>query len=452
MSYKTDRLIALLPDVFATDSESLLYHLLDAVGAEFMQADESIKSLLRSHWVNYAEGAALDALGSIYSVERRFLRDGGLESDDAFRLRLKSVVDLFTGGGSVRAVKGAVRSALGLPFDLNQLNLPDAYQDLRDDIEALVVLEEFKMQFNTVFADGPQRAGDMAELQVSVDSASTSAERPEIQWRFTQGSGRHLSLAVSGATDGFQSRNGFIVPENGTLTLSADASGSLKAVLNSQDVTAYFTGLAGGNSTPSLPLVPQGHSDWTFRAGSGVWDESVFDAGLFGAIDSFGSSDADADGVVAPRFEITLQQGQKTPLEFDVRVPYFLKKTVEQLATLHNYPLHLLLVFEGLPPERIQDVVNQTRAAGVRGTVQFTLNLYDNHLVEDERRFPPTPLDAGLRFQATQQTQEDAGAREGLFALGTVDNASESHDMGEQFLIGGVFDRTAFDGSYGFAF
>ena len=439
MSYKTDRLIALLPDVFATESESLLYHLLDAIGAEFMRADESIKALLRSHWVNYAEGAALDALASIYNVSRRQVRDGGLESDDAFRLRLKSVVDLFTGGGSVRAVKGAVRSALGLPFDLNQLNLPDAYQGLRDDIEALVVLEEFKLQFNTVFGDKVQRVGDFAELRVSVDSASTSAEHPEIQWHFTRGSARHLRLTVTGTPDGFQSRNGFIVPEGATLYLSGDADGNLKVVLNSQDVTAYFTGLVGGSSGPRLPLVPEGHSEWTFRAGSGVWDESVFDAGLFGAIDSFGPSDASVAGVVAPQFEISLQQGQKTPLEFDVRVPYFLKQTVEQLAVLHKYPSHLLLAFEGLPPERIQDVVNQTRAAGVRGTVQFTLNLYDDHTLTDT-----------LRFQATQHIQEDAGAREGLFALGTVEKTHESHDTREHFIIGGVFDRTTFDGSYGF--
>ena len=451
MSYKTDRLIALFPDVFAGESESLLYHLLDAVGAEFMEADESIKSLLRSHWVNYAEGAALDALASIYNVSRRQVRGSGLESDDAFRLRLKSVVDLFTGGGSVMAVKGAVRSALGLPFDLNQLNLPDAYKGLQDDIEALVVLEEFKMQFNTVFDDSVQRAGDLSALLVSVDSVSTSAERPEIQWHFTRGAGRHLSLSVTGTKDGFQSQNGFIMPEGATLYLSGDKDGNLKAVLNSQDVTAYFTALAGGSPGPRLPAVQPGHSEWTFRATSGAWDESVFDAGLFGAVDSFGPSDADPAGVAAPLFEVRLQQGQRTPLEFDVKVPYFLKQAVEQLATLHKYPSHLLLAFEGLPPERIQDVVNQTRAAGVRGTVQFTLNLYDDHslddgwIASDGRRFT-------TRFQAVQHSVEEAGAQEGLFALGTVDKEREAHDVSEHFLIGGVFDRTAFDGSYGFAF
>ena len=43
MAYKTDRLVDLFPDAYAArDRESLLYKLLDAAGAELMEADESI--------------------------------------------------------------------------------------------------------------------------------------------------------------------------------------------------------------------------------------------------------------------------------------------------------------------------------------------------------------------------------------------------------------------------
>jgi hypothetical protein len=38
---------------------------------------------------------------------------------------------------------GAVRSALGLPFDLDQLRLPDEFRGLRNDIENLIRIEEF---------------------------------------------------------------------------------------------------------------------------------------------------------------------------------------------------------------------------------------------------------------------------------------------------------------------
>ena len=138
MSYKTDRLTDLFPDAYAArDGESLLYKLLDAVGAEFMGADEAIKRLLKSHWVDYAEGAALDGLAATFGVSRRRLRDGDLEDDDGFRQRLKSIVPLFAGGGTRRAVIGAVRSALGLPFDLNQLNLASGFAALQRAIEDL---------------------------------------------------------------------------------------------------------------------------------------------------------------------------------------------------------------------------------------------------------------------------------------------------------------------------
>jgi phage-related baseplate assembly protein len=141
MSYKTDELTNVLPDAYAVDdAESLIYKLLDAFGAELMTADEKVKRLLKSHWVNYAEGPALDGLAAVFGVRRRLLYDGVTpESDDAFRTRLKAVVPTFAGGGTREAVLGAVRSAFGLPFDLRDLNLPEKYDALRTDIESLIV-------------------------------------------------------------------------------------------------------------------------------------------------------------------------------------------------------------------------------------------------------------------------------------------------------------------------
>ena len=176
MSYKTDRLTALFPEAYAAgDRESLLYKLLDAVGAEFMDADEAIKRLLKSHWVDYAEGAALDGLAAAFAVSRRRLRGGDLEGDVAFRRRLKSIVPLFAGGGTRRAVIGAVRSALGLPFDLDQLNLGPQYAALRRDIEALIRLEEFSPKGERILGS------DVSE--VLVDGRPTSEVLLEINLR-----------------------------------------------------------------------------------------------------------------------------------------------------------------------------------------------------------------------------------------------------------------------------
>ena len=119
MSYKTDRLARLFPDVYsARETEALLYKLLDAIAAELMAADEAVKQLLKSHWVDYAAGTALDGLAAIYGISRRSL-PGALpaelrpEPDELFRQRLKSLVSQFTGGGTLEAIKGAVRSAYG---------------------------------------------------------------------------------------------------------------------------------------------------------------------------------------------------------------------------------------------------------------------------------------------------------------------------------------------------
>ena len=54
------------------------------------------------------------------------------------------------------------------------------------------------------------------------------------------------------------------------------------------------------------------------------------------------------------------------------------RPAVENLRKQHGYE-GPLFIFKGLPLERLPDVVNQTRAAGVQGSVQFFLSLLDGH-------------------------------------------------------------------------
>src|SRR4051794_33394790 len=253
MSYKTDRLVDLLPDVYAAaEPQSLLHQLLDSVGAEFMAADAAVKRLLRAHWVDHATGGALDGLGAIYGVGRRPLRDGSLETDAEFRRRLRSVVLLFTGGGTVLAVKGAVRSALGLPFDLGTLNLPVG---LRGALEELVVLEEFPPIRERVVVDAVIAAGDASELALQTDAPSLAPAAPRIEWTLTAGSGRLLSVERVDLHQGVRSGEDLLVPPGTTLVLTNGPDGALSAVLDGRDVTDSFTSLDG--STPAvLPSVP----------------------------------------------------------------------------------------------------------------------------------------------------------------------------------------------------
>jgi hypothetical protein len=420
MSYKTDRLIDLFPDVYAArDRESLLYKLLDAAGAELMAADQSIKALLKSHWVNYAGGAGLDGLGAIFGVERRRLPGGTLETDEAFRLRLKSIVPLFTGGGTRRSVLGAVRSALGFPFDLSQLNLPPQFATLRADLEDLITLVEFSPAPQRLVSElvDPAPGG---ELILDVPVVSVRPERPRLAWTFTRGGGRRLQLELVGSGQGVKSEEGLVFPQGQTLFLSAGSNGSLIAFLGTTEVSARFHGLGGGPAI--LPEVPRQPSQWRFTSSGSLFDASVFDGD---------------DTFDLPYFQIEMTWRSYEPLTFDVYVPYFLKAVVNELKQQHNFPGEIF-VYEGLDLKTIQQVVDQTRAAGVRGNVHFSLNFRDDHAQSET-----------FQLDGVNHVVEEAGAVEALL-VSSNNVLSEPHEPAERFAVGGVFNFSRFDSVFAF--
>lgn len=428
MSYKTKRLVDLFPDIYAADEKaSLLYRLLDVIADEFLDADDAVKRMLKSHWINYAEGAALDGLGSIFGATRRNLPRENLddpvrvESDEAYRRRLKSIVPLFTGGGTRRAVLGAVRSALGLPFDSEQFQLPPKYAKLQDAINNLITLVEFDPESETYSADAITEVDNESQLIISVQEISVAAEYPRITLQMTEGGARRFRAYLEGTDLGVRAQPTLLIPEGSTLVLTAIGSGRLSALLDSVDVSTQFTNIDG--SIPALlPQVPSGGGNWVFRAQSALFDISQLDVG---------------DSYDLPLFSIVMEWTRYKPLSFVVHVPYFLKETVETLAEIHNYSGELF-VFEGLPPEAIQAVVDQTRAAGVRGSVKFTLRLYEKHDQADH-----------LLTFGQYVLQEDADAYDQL-RVGSINRADETHDIHDTLIIGGVFDIARFDDGHGF--
>jgi hypothetical protein len=420
MSYKTDRLIDLFPDVYAArDREALLYKLLDSAGSELMGADQSIKALLKSHWVDYASGAGLDGLGAIFGVARRRLPDGTLETDAAFRLRLKSIVPLFTGGGTRRSVLGAVRSALGFPFDIRQLNLPPQFAALRTDLENLVTLVEFSPAPQRLVSElvDPSPGG---ELILDVPVVSVRLERPRLEWTFTRGSGRRLEVELLETGQGVRSEDGLVFPQGQTLFLSANSDGKLNAFLGTTDVSARFHALGGG--PPVLPEVPRQPSHWRFTSHGPLFDTAVFD---------------EEDAFNLPLFHIQMSWRSYEPLTFDVYVPYFLKAVVNELKRQHNFPGDIF-VYEGLDLKTIQVVVDQTRAAGVRGDVHFSLNFRDDHVQQES-----------FWLEGVHHIQVDAGASESLLVSSNT-QLVEPHEPDERFAVGGVFNFSRFDSVFAF--
>jgi len=449
MSYKTDRLVELFPDAYAArDRETLLYKLLDAVGAELMEADEKVKRLLKSHWVRYAEGDALDNLGAAFGVRRRVLRRGAdetaerLESDEEFRLRLQAIVPLFTGGGTRRAVIGAVRSALGLPFDLDRLGLVEqGYRGLHEDLDALVVLTEFSPQGDRVLASDakPTADGFSNELTLRVESLSADERLPRIEWSFDRGAGRRLVIELLGTTKGVKSLDDLIVLEGQTLVLDAGPEGQLNAFVGARDVSALFVN-SDGSKPARLPAVPREPSEWKFRA----------EGGRFGA-DALALSRFDADTFNLPTFHVSLTRLRLIPLTFDVEVPYYVEDVVTDLLKGHDYKGRQFL-FKGIPLEHIQEVVDQTRAAGVRGSVHFSLRFSEDHAVEDESGGTGCGEGtrvAGLCARAEFRTSDNQTMTDSLL-VANVNQQTESQRMDEQLTLVGVFDVSTFEGPFGF--
>jgi hypothetical protein len=431
VSFKTDRLAALFPDAYAArEGAALLRRLLDAIGHEFMGADESVKALLKSHWVNYAQGDALDGLAATFGVQRRKLTNGTLEPDDAFRRRLKAVVPYFMGGGTVKAVAGAVRSALGLPFDLElfRREITPSEGDTSGQIDALiraldglVKVQEFSPKPESVLSEPITRAADTSEVTVEVAFSSVIQVYPRIEWTFTKGGGRFLTLQRLDSGVGIKSKPSLRLQPGETLVLTAGPSGALAASVGATDVSNQFTAW-NGTSAPLLPALPGETTHWKFTSKAGTYDLSGFD---------------DTEGFDSPDFSVRIQWMRYQHLTFDVIVPYFIKKAVEDIQRQTGYQGQLFL-FEGLPLEVIQRVVDQTRAAGVKGMVHFSLNFLEDHAATERL--------SGL-LQHRHGEKHDVSE---AVTVGSLSTAHEDQNMRESFAIGGVFNVSTFDGSFGF--
>jgi hypothetical protein len=440
VSFKTDRLAALFPDVYAANErDSLLHRLLDGLAAELLAGDAAVKDLLKSHWIDYARGGGLDGLAALFGVSRRRLGDGTPESDATFRALLKSTVQSFVGGGTVEAVKGSVRAALGLPYDLALLQGQIAAADGRlapgaarliAGLADLVQIEEFSPKAEVVLGNAsPTTAGSATTLAVNFTTVEPVA--PRIEWRFSQGGGRHLSVVRQDSGAGVVSRDAFVVPEGSTLVLAGDGAAGFSASIGSVDVSSAFVDV-DGMAPPVLPEVPAGGSQWIFSAaGAGEFEHSSYDLGA--------TFDAAA-------FTVRMAWIRYQPLTFDVVVPYFVDAAVKRILAGTGYEKRFT-VFKGLSLDAIQKVVDQQRAAGVRGMVQYSLALpgesSEQKAWEDQGAVERFSVNADHRHSETLDASEE-------LLVGALGSALETHDASERFAIGGIFDVAVADGSFGF--
>jgi hypothetical protein len=441
MSFKTDRLVALFPDAYAArEGGSLLHTLLDALGAEFVHGDAAIKDLLKSHWIDYATGGGLDGLGALLGVARRLLPDGTPEGDDTFRPLVKSTVSSFVGGGTVEAIKGAVRAALGLPYDLalfrKQLearagsSASASTKSLIDGLSNLVKVEEFAPRLEVMLGSAsPSAAGSV--LTLDLDFSSVEAMPPRIEWSVGPGGARKLSLVLQDSGAGIVADTDFEVPEGKTLLLAGATPGDFSASIDSSDVSARFRAI-DGVSAPALPLVPSGASKWIFTAAHGA----TFDASAFDSAETYD----------AAAFSVRLSWLRLQPLVFDVIVPFFVDAAVHRLLAGTGYE-NRFKIFKGLSLDAMQKVVDHNRAAGVRGMVQYAISL-----PSESNEGTPWEDQAALdNFSALLDRRDgDTHDVDESLTSGALDSEAENHELDEHFAIGGVYSVAVFDGAFGF--
>jgi len=110
---KSEKIAGKLPHFYKSwDKNSLAFRFIDSAGVQLSGADRDLFNILKSHWVDTASGSDLDRVGRLYNLKR----NSG-EGDSDYGVRIKSSIQEFKGGGTIKAIETALRTALSLPAD-----------------------------------------------------------------------------------------------------------------------------------------------------------------------------------------------------------------------------------------------------------------------------------------------------------------------------------------------
>jgi len=104
---RIERISDRLPRLYqAYEKKSLLFILLQSIDKQLSYLEEGITSLMKSHWVDTAEGEDLDKLSAIAGSNRM------LDNDTSFRRRLRKTVEEYRGGGTLPIIKEKTQELL----------------------------------------------------------------------------------------------------------------------------------------------------------------------------------------------------------------------------------------------------------------------------------------------------------------------------------------------------
>jgi hypothetical protein len=113
MAVRAEKIAARFPHFYISwDKSSTVSSLVSSVGKTMDETEKDFVWIMRSHWVDTANGEDLDRLGKLFSIER-----GKGEQDADCRGRLKTAIISYKGGGTLSSMRMMTRIALGLSQD-----------------------------------------------------------------------------------------------------------------------------------------------------------------------------------------------------------------------------------------------------------------------------------------------------------------------------------------------
>jgi hypothetical protein len=301
---RADKISQRLPHFYSVwASESQLSLLISAVGKRMDEAEKDLVSVLHSHWVDKATGQDLDGLGALLNTKRN-----EKESDSNYRNRIKIAIIKYTGGGTVEAIKQAVRIALKLSQD-----------------QPVVIIENPKAGYSA------SRTYEVKDGKCSIspnEDQLMSSMSVEALWLY-------ISIIVETKDAKIKDptltnlETGLSIAYKGEVSYGDILVISKKgAFLNKEDRTKSLTG---------EPTLPRKGARWQFKEyfgeHLGIFDKSCFD-------DSYFQFDA--------KSSITFKWMARSPAAFEVRVP---KESLENAR---------------ISKEEMRGILNAVKAGGVK--------------------------------------------------------------------------------------
>lgn len=240
----TQRITDRLPEFYkAREKSSLLKQFLDGFGQSLGEAERDIYRIMRDHWVDTAKGTGLDELGAVFLTKRH-----PSEEDEPYRRRIKRALQEYKGGGTVEAIRLALRSLLvPLGDQVEIVEFPPTPARLDLEVSSGDTWKVSSLGIRSV----------VPAVTIKIESADAEARDPQVLNKTTG-----QSIGLRGILKSGQELN----IEDG------------RATIDNQVVTDRLTSTAA-------PAIPRYESEWQYteflQGKIGVFDRGTFDEAFF---------------------------------------------------------------------------------------------------------------------------------------------------------------------------